>query len=51
MGTNRLVACSRQAILEAAASTGTQPREGSPEIPLWDGQAAIRIAEIMLSLG
>ena len=50
-GTNRLVACSRQAILEAAASIGPQPLARIAEIPLWDGQAANRIAQVMLDQG
>jgi len=48
LGTNRLVLSERAAILDAVAHT----RQDTPGIrqlpPLWDGKAAVRIAEILL---
>lgn len=48
MGTNRLVASEREAILEAVAQVRQVRFENHGIPPLWDGKAATRIAEILL---
>lgn len=50
-GTNRLVASRRQAILQAVETLNLERRPDSRPPELWDGHAAERIAQVMLSLG
>jgi len=51
VGTNRLVASQRQAILESVSEVQLGER-GKGQIPeLWDGHAAERIAQVMMDLG
>lgn len=49
-GTNRLVASRRQAILQAVETLNLERRPDSRPPELWDGHAAERIAQVMLSL-
>jgi UDP-N-acetylglucosamine 2-epimerase (non-hydrolysing) len=48
-GTNRLVASRRQAILEAVAELAQPEALPRQPIELWDGQAAARIAQVLLA--
>jgi UDP-N-acetylglucosamine 2-epimerase (non-hydrolysing) len=48
LGTNRLVASEREAILEAAARSWQTGPKDMQKPPLWDGMAADRIAKILV---
>jgi UDP-N-acetylglucosamine 2-epimerase (non-hydrolysing) len=47
-GTNRLVTASEDVIVQAANDALSWPRKET-DIPLWDGQAAVRIVEVLRS--
>lgn len=49
-GTNELVTSQRETIVAAARRRLQHPSAGRPEIPLWDGAAAPRIASLLLAL-
>jgi UDP-N-acetylglucosamine 2-epimerase (non-hydrolysing) len=49
-GTNRLVASNRQAILDAVNDLAQRPDQPPQPIELWDGNAAERIARVLLDL-
>jgi UDP-N-acetylglucosamine 2-epimerase (non-hydrolysing) len=48
IGTNRLVASTRAAILDAVEDLDHQPESEIPVIPGWDGKASGRIVDVML---
>lgn len=49
LGTNRLVQATTEAILQAVESARGEPAAERRPIPGWDGQAAERIAQVMLA--